>query len=274
MASRDDINAKRSQARQRHRAATQKVSRLNAKGISVSGSKYDPRVSPEKLKRYNSKQLDSYIAKVEAFVSRETQFVTGAKGAILPRHGQFGWNRVEQMQRALNNEKAKRMKSISGIRIESSGMTVGERVEMSTPKHPVTSPPSSYAPHVPFTRTAAGVPSEKQLKKLVKDLEGKQGQAYFDRKYESQHKAARKMVAGIRNRKLSTEFKDLNPTEFNLLWNYTNFSEVTSLDYVIRKKMFHDKKELAWYDIALDTQLKEAKERIQEIKSLKLGGRK
>jgi len=273
MVSRDDLNAKRSLARQRHRAASQKISRYNAKDISISGSKHDPRVSPEKLKRYNAKQLDSYIAKVDAFVSRETQFVKGAKGAVLPAHGQYGWKRVAQMQDALNKEKARRLGEISGIRIESSGMTVGERVEMSTPKHPVTSPPSSYAPHVPFTRTPGGIPNEKKLKKLVKELEGKQGQDYFDKKYESQYKAARKMVAGIRNRKLSTEFKDLNPTEFNLLWNYTNFSEVTSLDYVIRKKMFHDKKELAWYDVALDTQLREAKERIGEIKALKLGGR-
>jgi len=273
MASREELQELRALALKRQRAVSQKISRNKAKGLDLAGSKHDPRKAPANINRYTAAQLHDHLAKLDYFTSRKVQFTKGAKDKIIPKHGIYGWNRVEQLQNALNKEKAKRLDEIKDIFIPSSGMTIGERVEAVTPKHPVTAPPSSYAPHVPFTRKSSGVPNEKQLVKLVKDMEGKQGENYFQKKYESQHKAARKMVAGIRNKALSREFKDLNPTEFNILWNYTNFSDVTALDYVIRKKMFHDKKELAWYDIALDTQLKEAKERIQEIKGLKLGGR-
>ena len=86
--------------------------------------------------------------------------------------------------------------------------------------------------------------------------------------------AAKKMVKGIRNTGLSKDFKTLTPEEFNVLWNYTNFAEVAAMDYVIRKSMYHDEKELAWYDVALDSQLREARARIAEIKSLNLGGKK
>jgi len=274
MASREEINAKRSQARQRHRAATHKISRLKSKGdVSISGTQYDPRVAPEKLKRYNSRQLDSYIAKLDAFVSRETQFVPGAKGRPMPVAGKYGWGRVAKLQHQLNKDKAAHLAKIANIFLPSAGMTIGERVEMSTPKHPVTSPPASYAPHIPYTRTSKGVPNEKQLKKLAKELESKQGGKYFEQKYKSQMTAARKMIKGISNKALAKDFRSLNPEEFSLLWNYTNFAEVTSTDYVIRKSMMHDKKELAWYDISLDTQLREARKRIAEIKALKLGGR-
>jgi len=271
MASRDEINAKRLQASKRHRAASQKVSRLKSKDVLISGTKYDPRVAPEKIKRYTSKQLDAYIAKVDSFVSRETQFVAGAKGKPLPATGgRYTWGNYARMQKQLNKDKAKGLADISDIYIPSQGMTVGERVEMSTPKHPVMSPPASYAPHIPYSKSSRGIPNEKQLKELVRDMERKQGGAYFEKKHKSQLTAAKKMIKGISNKELAKEFKSLTPWEFNLLWNYTNFAEVTATDYVIRQSMMHDKKELAWYDHALNTQLSQAKERIKEIKAISL----
>jgi len=227
----------------------------------------------DRVNKLNSVQLDKYIARLDAFISRETQFVAGAKGKPLPVHGKYGWGQIEKMQKQLNKEKAAGLKKIAGIHLPSAGMTVGERVEMSTPKHPVTSPPASYAPHIPYQRTPKGIPNVKQLTKLAKELESKQGGKYFEQKYKSQMTAARKMIKGISNKGLAKDFKSLNPEEFSLLWNYTNFAEVTSTDYVIRKSMMHDKKELAWYDISLDTQLREARKRIAEIKALKLGSR-
>lgn len=277
MASREELQAARANALNRTRAAGKKISRIKtSREVNIAGSKHDPRKPAAVISKMTTRQVTAYTAKVDKFLSRETQFVQGARNAILPTNGRFGVQSYNKLQAQINKDKKAALKKIQDIFIKSAGMTIGERIEAVTPKHPVTAAPASYAPHIPFVKTPKGITSEKSLKALVKQMEKDQNGGYFDRKFKSQYAAAKQMIYGkdgIKNSKLTKEFKSLNPTEFSLLWNYTNFAEVTSTDYVIRKSLYHDNRELAWYDDNMQTQLREASKRIGEIKSLKLGGR-
>jgi len=255
----------------RHRAATRKVSRLKStQGVVLGGTKYDPRKDLSSLKKLNSIQLKAYIARIETFVSRDTQFVAGKGNIPLPA---TKFQRLKRAEAQYNAIAKANLSEIENINLPSAGMTIGQRVEATTPKHPTTAPPASHAPHLPINRSSKGIPNEKALSKLIKDMEAKSNPRYVKKKLGQQWDAAQKMVEGISNKNLSQMFSTLTDKEFNVLWNYTNFAEVSSLDYLIRKSMLHDDKELAWYDVALDTQLREAEKRIGEIKALKLGGR-
>ena len=79
MASREELQALRDLARKRHRAVTQKVSRIKAKeDVVLSGTKLDPRKDPTSFKRMNSIQLKAHIARMDTFVSRDVSYVKGA----------------------------------------------------------------------------------------------------------------------------------------------------------------------------------------------------
>lgn len=271
MAGNSEVNRLRDLARKRHRAATQKISRAKKQtGAELSGSKFDPRKELGSLKRMNSIQLKAHIARLETFVSRETQFVAGKNNIPLPASK---FQKVKELEKQYNETGKKNLSQIENVFLDSAGMTVGERVAATLPKHPTMAPPASHAPHLPYNRSSKGIPNEKALDKLIKDMKAKTKPGYVRKKLNQQWDAAEKMVEGIRNSKLADEFATLTDKEFNMLWNYTNFAEVSSLDYLIRKSMLHDDEELAWYDVALDTQLREARKRIGEIKALKLGGR-
>lgn len=270
MASREQLNALRQQAVKRHKAATRKVSRLKASGVSISGTGHDPRVDLAKVKTMNTREATRYLQRLDAFVSRETQFVAGARGKVLS--GNL-WKRKEQLENQLNKEKAQHLAQIADINIPGAGMTVAERVAAMIPKHPTMGMPAAYQPHLPVKSGQQSFTSDKALKEAIKDLEGKVGGKYFDKTFKSQYTAAKKMVKDIANKDLSKKFKTLTPEEFSFIWNYTNFAEVTALDYTTRKSMLHDRRERAWYDQTIDTNMSQAMDRIDDVKTLKLGSR-
>lgn len=262
-----ELNELRSLARKRHQAATRKVSRLKAGGAVIAGTANDPRRNLADVSKMTTREAKAYIRRLDTFNSRETQFVPGARGAVL--QGKL-WAEHQKLQGQLNAEKRAGLSTIKDLFIPHTGMTIGERVAMSTPNHPVTHPPASYAPHLQFSTSSRGIPNDEALKKLIKDLKSQVNGKFFKRKAKYQRVAADKIVDGISNTSLADKYKTLSPAEFNILWNYTDFARITSLDYVNRKNVLHDQKELAWYDERMDVQIREANQLIDEVKALGL----
>src|SRR4051812_16186860 len=75
----DDL---RREARRRHKAATDKISRLRKKGVDLGGSKEDQRRDLGLVKRYNTRQLRDYIGSLNNFTSRDNQYHSSANGII------------------------------------------------------------------------------------------------------------------------------------------------------------------------------------------------
>jgi hypothetical protein len=266
MASREEIQRLRELARKRHRAATQKVSRLRAKGVEIKGTHLDPRRSAGDIQKMRSRDLHAYINRLDKFSSRETSFVGGARNA--PLHGDL-WKTYQTLQNAVNQQKARPYETIKDKFIRSLGMTVNE-FQGTKPSHPITGNPASRAPHLPVNRSAKGVPNEKQLKKLIRNMEKQLNANYPDRVLNRDRRTADKMLAVINDKGIRREVKKLSQQEFNLLWNYTDFANIASFDYQIAQTRMQDPKAVAAYDAAFDTQIREMKKRIHDVKALDL----
>jgi len=269
MASREELESLRQLARKRHRAVTQKVSRIKAKeGITLTGTKDDPRKDPQSFKRMNAIQLRAHIAKQETFISRETQFVSGAKGTILT--GSL-WHQAETLIRAVNRKNATPYEAVKNVFLPSQGMTVDEFMG-TKPTHPVTGNPASRAPHLPITKSAKGIPNDRQLKKLIKDLQAKLATDYGDKVIARERKTLGKFLKDIGKvsniKDISKDFRGLTPGQFAFMWNYTNFAAISSFDYEIAKSKLHDPKSLSQFDNAFTTQISEMRKIIKDVKGL------
>lgn len=279
MARNERLENLRAQARARHKAATRKVSRLKTNNdVEISGTKLDPRRDLANLKRYNAKQLESYIGKLDSFVSRETSYVAGARRKPLP--GNL-WHTYESLENALRRKNAKPFEQVKDVFVPSLGMTV-EQFHGAKPTHPVTGNPSSRAPHIVNKRSPKGIPNEKQLNKLIKNTREKLNPDYDEKVFKRDKKVARKMLTDIGKvtgafiidgkrvtvASMKRDIGAMSKDQFNFLWNNTNFADIASFDYEIAKSKLHDKKALAQFDSAFDTQLRVMHSVIGDVKSL------
>jgi hypothetical protein len=114
------------EAKRRERAAGKKVSRIEANGVNVAHSDFDPRKGARALNEMSAAELRSHVNRVNRFVSRDTQFSAGFAGAPLPR------NRVERYKQleAFNNAKAQGNDlGIADVKLPGQSGTVGGRAE-------------------------------------------------------------------------------------------------------------------------------------------------
>ena len=275
MASREEIESLRALARKRHRAVTQKVSRLKASAdVVISGTRLDPRKNPASFKKMNSIQLKAHIARLDTFVSRETSYVRGA-GKTVPLNGNL-WQTYKRLESAVNKQKESTFEGLKDLFIPSLGVKASEFVAQ-TPAHPVTGNPSARAPHVQIDRKAVGIPNDKQLKKLIADMKKKLAPEYTDKMIVRDKKILRKFFKDISKvsdspdlKDIKRDFKDLTPGQFSFLWNYTNFSDAASFDYEIAKNKLNDAKSMSQWDNQFNTQIRHMKTLIGDVKKMQL----
>ena len=266
MASRRDLQEQREQVRKLHRAATAKLSRLRAKGVDLGGSKDDPRRDLGKVKRYTGKQLSAYLSELQSFTSRKTSFVPGIKGK--PLSGSL-WNEYLSVQKAYNAMTDKGFREVKDIFLPSHGTTI-EGLQASKPLHPISGNPATRAPNIPVDRSPKGIPDDRAIRRLIKDLRNKMSPSYQADLVKRNKNTAMKMLVGIGDLAIIEDIGSMSKKKFATLWNYTKFAEVASFDYAIAKSQYHDNKTLAWHDSAFDTQLREMRKMIKEINATDL----
>jgi len=288
MASREEIEQLRDLARKRHRAVTQKVSRLKRNnGVEISGTKKDPRKDPASFKKMNSIQLKAHINRLDTFVSRETSWVRGAgKTALLT--GNL-YHQYEALRKTVNRKRETPWEGVKDIFIPSLGVTVGE-FQGEKPSHPVTGNPASRAPHLPILTTNKGIPNDKQLKKLIGDLKKQLGEDYGSKVINRDRKIFAKFLKDI-SKVASNEDLDaikhafygykgnkkkgidpverMSPAQFAFLWNYTNFADAASFDYEIAKSKVQDPTAMAEWDESFNTQIRHMKSLINDVRGIK-----
>lgn len=268
MASREEIQALRELARKRHRAATQKVSRLKAKGVDVASAKLDPRRDPASFKKLNSIQLRAHIARLDKFVSRETQFVQSAH-ATQPLSGSL-WHQHQMLQAAVNRKRAQPYEdSIKGQFLASLNMTVEQFMGMK-PTHPITDAPTSKAPHLPTIKKSVGIPNDKQLRKNIANLKAQLADDYSDKISKRDKKTALKMLKRIGVQDIIKDTKGMSLQKFSFLWNYTDFARAAAQDYFLASSDMHDDEAMAGFHDTFDTQIKYMRDIIRDVKATNL----
>lgn len=232
----------------------------------MSGTKLDPRKDPTSFKRMNSIQLKAHIARMDTFVSRDVSYVKGAKTA--PLTGNL-WQTYKALETAVNRKNAKPFESIQDQFLSSLGMTAAQ-YQATKPTHPVTGNPSSRAPHIPIDRSSKGIPNDKQVKKLIRDMKARLDDGYTAKVLARDRRIARKMLKDIGAKDIIKDQRSLTPGQFSFMWNYTHFANAASFDYETVKARMMDPTALAAHNAQFDTQLREMRKIIADVKKMNL----
>ena len=235
----DDLRAR---VAKRRRDVTNKVGRIRrSTGADVSGLSDDPRRDVSVVKKYNSKQLKSYLAKLDAFQSRSVGFVAGAGGVPIPK---VKWQQYKNLEKQYNKIGENHEAKIADIFLPTAGMTLRQRNAMI---HPTAAGEVVNRPYSLVERDATQVPGRDQLEKLIIDLRRKTSKKFLP--------AAIKDARGQLNKMISMSGMDLkvnlSDSQFDTLWNYTNFATLVSLSYEMQKLRAAGAKE-RWHDSVVE----------------------
>ena len=259
------LEEKRSLARQLLRGAGKKISyNKQAKGIFIADTEYDPRVSTDKVKRYNNTQLDSLIDRLQRFTSRKNQFAKGYQGAPLPMETVREYRKQVQQYNKQVREHNERWDKIY---IPSQHQTVEQRRAMLMPKHRVMDQPADYSP----TEVKEIVPerflSKKGLEMSIHQLRQKQTSKYWEKQRAFGRENYRKMAQMLNSKELDEAAAGLTDEQFAFLWEATNFANEVSLGYVMVQSK-QQGKNLSFAGGIAETSIKVAIGLINEAKSL------
>ena len=226
------IRDKRAEAARKLTAVQRKVSRLRReKGVEITGSAYDARIPREKIGRMNSRQLDAFIRKANAFTSRSTQFVAGAHGVPLNR------NLVRQLERKEATLRAKNESVMSGIgdmQAPYTGMTLREREQM---RPTVKTGGEAFArTFEPVKTRIQDVRSEEAIKALDRYRDKQLSPTYARERVNSSRDELNKMLDKTGQHFFKARFNALTDEQFFTLWEYGPWAGEVSLVYEIMKE--------------------------------------
>ena len=260
-----DIDRLRDLARQRHRAATNKASRLRAKGVEVTGTNLDPRKNAGDIQKMRTRDLNAYINRLDKFVSRETKYEQGAKAVL---SGNL-FHTYKSLEAAVNRKNLKPYQSIKDQFLDSLGMTV-EQFQGTKPTNPQTGNPASRAPHLPVNRSAKQIVDDKALQKLIKDMQKKLTPDHDFKVVQRDQYTALKLLKDTGLTDVMSAIAEMDAKKFSFMWNYTDFARIASQEYFIASSTMHDSKSLAALQGTFDTQVKAMRKIIKDVKRMEL----
>lgn len=268
MASKDELDRLRREAFARHKAATDKVSRLNRqRGVRLSGTKQDPRRARSNINRYTAKQLKSYIGELNQFVSRSTQYVPDAHKRPVP--GTL-WQQYKALEKRYNAKVEKEFRNVADVHVPSQNMTVAERMAMMTPTHRHMADQAVNSPYDPPIRKPSNVASEKGLKRLIKDMQDRLKPSHANKLRSGAYGVLDEMSRTLNRSDIAAKAKELTPEQFDVLWNYTSFPDRLSLGYDQALKMLSGK-DKPYTSQVLELAIDEAESMVEWAANLNLG---
>jgi len=267
MASREELNQLRAEARRRHRAATRKVSRLKTeRGVNLSGSKNDPRRDLGRIKTYNARQLRAYINDLNKFTSRSNQFVADAHGRPVP--GSL-WQQYKNLERQYNQRVESAFRRVADMPYPGGDWTIGERLASLQPRHPQVLSPAVNSLYNPPRRRPSNVVSERALRRLIGDMKERLKPGYFDKLIKNARDEYSQMSALLHQPDLDKAVANLTDEQFQVLWNYTSFATAESMKYEIAKDLLADKQK-PWQTEYREQAIENAWELVQWASTLDL----
>ncbi len=210
------IVALRAVALARRAAATRKIARIARQGVKLEGTIFDPRAAVESIGRYNTKQLESQIAKLDEFVNRRTQFVGDAKGRPIPRH-EFN-NYKRNIERQYNDMLDAKRREVEKL-VLPNGTTVGERMKALKEIRKMTSDFDK------LFRNSTDFVSRDALHKVGDSLKKQMTTAFQQRMAAGSRRIGRQMMDSIGRPDLGDLLDQLSDEQFEKLWNHTPFAD-------------------------------------------------
>ena len=250
---------------QRQRDAGKKVSRINRQQkVDLGAHGLDPRVDRQRINRYNESQLRNQLNKLDAFQSRGTQYVADAHRRPMNKST---WNEYKRAERAYNRVGQKQFDKFKDVQNPTTGMTVGERAAMVTPKHPTAGTQVGQT-SMKRNMSPRGAASEKHLKKLTADLKRKTSPEYHAKRLRKWRTGANKMIGLLGRPDIKKAAKGLTAEQFAALWQFTDFAQQIEPKYQIHKSRKDGKASQQWMADRADRALDKALKQIEWAKTL------
>lgn len=234
------INDLRRLALLRHRAATRKISRIKSgNGVEVSGSDYDPRKSLDFIRSASSRQLESYVRKLDAFNDRRIQFVPDAQFRPIKKSLWQEYQAAEAKRNAavdVNYEEFKNI-PIGPLSDPKKGTvtTVDDRMRQITPLHAHMANMEAESPYKKRNLSSTSVYSESKLQKLIKLRKQQSTTEHQKEVLKSQRDASMAMAIVIGELDIQEGLASLSNKQFALVWRYTRMSSLFKGDYEFYK---------------------------------------
>lgn len=199
-----------------------KIRRLSAQGIIVAGSDKDVRKSAEQIGRYNTRQLQSQLEKVQRFNSRFTTFEAGRNGIPISKLAAGNMRIAEKLNNTRDANAYNRVKQTTlptGMTIEGTDERIrGDKrwnVRVSKSRN------GDWKPQKPRHVPIESYVSEKAIKQMTRSMLNRNTSQYLNKALKKQHTAAKEGIKRFGDERLSTMFGKLTQHQFNVLMNYT-----------------------------------------------------
>lgn len=268
----------------RHRAAGNKVSRLKVEGIvKIAGTKWDTRRDLKKVEKYNTKQLTSYLNKLDDFTSRKTKFMGDANMRPISEKKMAIYKETE---RAVRIKERKLYNQIKDVRLPQPGTaksskaseTIAERNHRILPSRPGGKNRTVNTPFNTPNRKSRNFKSEKSVEVMTSALRRRLAGDYRSTEVAEQRRIFGQMIDVMGDMKLKAQVAQLSDREFDVMWNHTSMPDDVVDIYILMRR--DESEEDADYYKKLNSIDQEAiihsGERIGEwigwAKSLKLNG--
>lgn len=242
----NELDRLRELARKRRSAVTAKIGRIRRNtGVDIAGNADDPRRPAAVVKKYNSRQLNRYIAELNAFQSRDVGYVAGSGGVPIPKSK---WATYKRLERQYNAAGKMHEAKVLDTFLPQAGMTLRQRQAMI---HPTAMGEVVNTPYAQIDRSPSQVPGVKALDRLIKDMRRKVTKEYLPSEIKKSRKQLNDMLKTAGNGEFAKRAAKLTNSQFDTLWNYTNFATLVSLSYEMAKLRAADAKE-RWHDSVVE----------------------
>lgn len=224
------IEELRLEVRKRRSAVTAKERRiLNNTGIDLKDTPEDPRRPPKVIKKYNTKQLYTYLGELNAFMMRDNGYVPDSSGGFIRKRD---WLRYKRSERKLNKIVEAHFDNIGGINDPYRNVTIREAESSYVPDTKRAQGEIRHRPYNEVNRNSKNIKNAAALKKLQDQVEGKLDKGYFPKAIAAGRKQANQMLDGAGLTDLKEMVASLSNRQFDVLWNYWGFAGRLSQAYV------------------------------------------
>lgn len=241
-----EIERLRELVRKRRSAVTAKIARIRRNtGVDIAGRTEDPRRDTKVINRYTKRQLNAYLGELNSFQSRSVGFIAGAGGAPIPR---LKWREYKRLEAQYNAIGAQHEAKVADIFLPTAGMTIRER---QATIHPTAQGEVVNRPYSQVDRLPEQIPSAEALEKLTRDMRRKTSKSFLPGELRAARKQLADMLKTAGNGDFIARARRLTDSQFDTLWNYTNFATLISLSYELTKLRTAGAKE-RWHDSVVE----------------------
>ena len=204
-----DVNDFRKAVARKRASVTSKISRFRKSGIELAGTEHDPRRDTERTKRYNSRQLQSYLGKLNEFMSRGTQFHTGSQGGIITKKA---WDNYKRIESEYNGVRKRYEASVNKVVFQGNDFATRK----SLLAHPTGRTVNEIYPEI--SRAPSDLIDDAAVSRMSEFLKTMMTPEYVERRITNQRAGVRKMLDIMGENMLSDDIDELSDYQFDLMW--------------------------------------------------------